>query len=143
MSKKQQSSKLKGVPSKGNLLENTQDNNLISYTFFFTKKQSEKIERLGEKLGAANMITLFDKMLALTEIYGNSLDHNYEMALVDRDEMEVIVQSDENNKNSHVSMYGPEKSLVFVTSQLEEKLGIQKLIKESNNFGFPVDGYEA
>lgn len=111
---------------------------MIKHSFFLTDKQQEDLLEQAKSVGANDIPEFLDKAIQLTKIYATALKEGYEFIVVDSD-----AQILENNTENKTAIIGPKKSIVFVTEKLMQALQIEQKIRESNNFGFPVDGFEA
>lgn len=119
----------------------SQEDNIVNYTMFFTEKQAAVVENLVEKLGVADMSELFDKMITLMQIYGNAVDNGYDLAVVDMNRLQTKTTG--KGSKQIVSLKGNAKAFAVVTTELEEQLGFNRQIKQTNNFGFPVQDFQA
>lgn len=111
---------------------------MIKHSFFLTEKQQEELLLQAKGVGADDIPEFLDKAIQLAKIYATALQEGYDFVVIDK-EVKLL----ENKKEEKVALVGPKKSVIFVTDKLKQALNIETKIRESNNFGLPVDGFEA
>lgn len=111
---------------------------MIKHSFFLTDKQQEELLEQAKSVGAADIPEFLDKAIQLTKIYAAALKEGYEFVVIGS-QVQVLA----NKKDKKLALIGPETSITFVTEKLCQSLNIEQKIKETNNFGLSVDGFDA
>lgn len=111
---------------------------MIKHSFFLTEKQQDDLLAQAKDLGVDNIPDFLDKAIQLSKIYAAALKENCEVVIIDKD-VKVL----ENKKEKKLALVGPKKSVMFVTDKLKEALQIETAIRATNNFGLPIDEWNA